>query len=121
MEPINNMDPSEDPDHFAVLGRRDSLPSPQQMLTTTTGTDRLQPPAGGANMTQEVMSPNDTAERISNNQGGFQQQTQPQGNGVQTGPEFFEAFGLSIGDDEGFDGEGTFGRFDLLATTNRWC
>ena len=108
MEPINKMDPSEDPDHIAALGRRDSLPSPQPMLTTTTGSERLQPPAGGAIMNQEVMSPSDTADRRPNNQGGFQQQTQPQGNGIQTGPEFYEAYDMSIGDGEEFDGVGTF-------------
>ena len=113
MEPINKMDPSEDPDHIAALGRRDSLPSPQPMLTTTTGTERLPPPAGGAIVTQEVMSPSDTAERRPNNQGGFQQQTQPRGNGIHTGPEFYEAYDMSIGDDEEFDGEGALG--DLIS------
>ena len=108
MEPIGQINPSEDPEHVAP-GRRDSLPSPHSMITTTTGTERLQPPSGGANMTQEVRSPNDAAERRSMNQGGFQHQTQPQGNGVHTGSEFYEAYDMSICDEEGFGGVGTLG------------
>ena len=47
------MDPNEDSDQIAALGRRDSLPAPQPTLTTTTGTERLPPPAGGAILTQD--------------------------------------------------------------------
>ena len=106
MEPMVKLDPSEDSDQIASSGRRDSLPHPQPTLTTTTGAERITPPAGGAILTQEVRSPRDTAERRPDLQGGFQQQTQPNGNGVQTGSEFYEAYDMSIDDDDVFDGGG---------------